>query len=40
MKSVKKFQEENALDPDGLAGEATRMMIFGQMPEYKTPHIS
>jgi general secretion pathway protein A len=38
-RAVMKFQEENKLPPDGIAGNSTMMRIFGVLPEYKTPHL-
>lgn len=39
-RSVLHFQLDNMLPADGQAGEATRMIIYKLLPEYKTPRIS
>ncbi len=39
-RSVLIFQTDNRLPPDGQVGDTTKMLIYGLLPEYKTPHIS
>lgn len=39
-RSVLIFQTDNRLPADGQVGDATKMLIYGLLPEYKTPHIS
>ncbi|MBI3581936.1 MAG: AAA family ATPase [Nitrospinae bacterium] len=38
-RAVTRFQQENKLVPDGVAGDSTIMLIFSVLPEYKTPHL-
>ncbi len=38
-RAVMRFQEENKLVPNGIAGDSTIMLIFSVLPEYKTPHL-
>ena len=39
-RSVLIFQTDNRLPGDGQVGDTTKMLIYGLLPEYKTPHIS
>ncbi|MBI3793215.1 MAG: AAA family ATPase [Nitrospinae bacterium] len=39
-RAIKRFQQENGLNPDGMAGETTRMMILGKLQDVKIPRIS
>ncbi|MBI5636881.1 MAG: AAA family ATPase [Nitrospinae bacterium] len=39
-RSVLIFQTDNRLPADGQVGDTTKMLIYGLLPEYKTPHIS
>lgn len=38
-RAVMKFQQENKLVPNGIAGDSTIMLIFSVLSEYKTPHL-
>ncbi|MBI5179130.1 MAG: AAA family ATPase [Nitrospinae bacterium] len=39
-RAVIRFQSENQLNADGQAGAVTRMLIYGLLPDYKTPRLS
>lgn len=39
-RSVLIFQTDNQLPGDGQVGDTTKMLIYGLLPEYNTPHIS